>query len=270
MIKGMIIELHENYGVILTDEGLFLKIKRFGPMMEGQPVYLTEEDIIMENKFDHDHIEPVKAKTKKLNTAFLGIIAASMLIIAISATWFFATANSVYTAVIVDINPSIELDLNKNNKVVKLIALNDDALDLDLAALKGMQIDDAIELLVSDAGAKGYFIDDDGYYVLVTTVPMKDQSVEALQAKLLAKFEDSDVLQRTSLALTSITPAQLDLAKQNKVPAGLVMVASSGSDTTVKEFFKIDDNVKAFEDSGIVLRGAAVDSVTSATTSGSD
>ena len=148
MIKGMIIELHENYGVILTDEGLFLKIKRFGPMMEGQPVYLTEEDIIMENKYENDHLSHVvdlkhpekPAKTKKLNTAFLGIIAASMLIIAISATWFFATANSVYTAVIVDINPSIELDLNKNNKVVKLVALNDDALDLDLAALKGMQI----------------------------------------------------------------------------------------------------------------------------------
>ena len=121
MIKGMIIELHENYGVILTDEGQFLKIKRFGPMMEGQPVYLTEEDIIMENQHENNHennhIEPLPAKTKKLNTAFLGIIAAGVLIFAISATWFFATANAVYTAVIVDINPSIELDLNKNNKI---------------------------------------------------------------------------------------------------------------------------------------------------------
>lgn len=79
MIKGMIIELHENYGVILTDEGLFLKIKRFGTMMEGQPVYLTEEDIIMESKHDNDHLSHVvdmkhtekPAKTRKLNTGLL-------------------------------------------------------------------------------------------------------------------------------------------------------------------------------------------------------
>ena len=50
MIKGILIELQDNYGVILTEEGLFLKIKRFGSMIEGQPVLVTEEDIVMESK----------------------------------------------------------------------------------------------------------------------------------------------------------------------------------------------------------------------------
>ena len=168
MIKGILIELQDNYGVILTEEGLFLKIKRFGSMIEGQPVLVTEEDIVMESKQENTLQGEQNHPRKKfiLNTAFLGVIAASMLIIAISATWFFVTANSIYTAVIVDINPSIELDLNKNNKVVKLIALNEDALNLNLAQLKGKKVDDALELLIKDAGDKGYFSESTGDYIL--------------------------------------------------------------------------------------------------------
>lgn len=273
MIKGILIDLNTDYGVILTEEGQFLRIKRFGPLVEGQPVFLNEEDIIMESKPEigqnsslADSTEPRKPKpARKLNTAFLGIIAASMLLIAISTTWFAYTANSIYTAVIVDINPSIELDLNKNNKVVKLIALNTDALELDLAALKGKQIDDALELLIADAGSKGFFTGTEGDFILITTVAMRDQSVEALKAKLVQKFEDSETLQRTNMALANITPAQLNLAKQNQVPAGLVAVSPSASGTSVVEFFKVEDNVKAFEDSGVIVRGSSVDTVTGPT-----
>lgn len=56
----------------------------------------------------------------------------------------------------VDINPRVEIDLNKNNKVVKTIAHNEDALQLALGDLKGMSIEDAIETIVADAGAKGF------------------------------------------------------------------------------------------------------------------
>ncbi len=255
MYKGVVMELFKTYAVVFTETGQFYKIKRFGEMTKGQSLLFTEEDLYMENG----------GQKRQFNTALLGIIAASLLVIAISSTWFFATFNTVYTAVLLDINPSVEIDLNKNNKVVKLVALNEDALQLSLNTLKGLEIEDAIETLVAEAGALGFIKSDDGAYVMVTTVSMKNQSTAALEQRIIAKFESSDVLQRTNIALSNITPEQLNTAKSSGIPAGLISYVSGDDKTSVIEFFKVDDNVKTFEAAGTVLRGSSVDTNTGAT-----
>ena len=255
MYKGVVMELFKTYAVVFTETGQFYKIKRFGEMTKGQSLLFTEEDLYMENG----------GQKRQFNTALLGIIAASLLVIAVSSTWFFATFNTVYTAVLLDINPSVEIDLNKNNKVVKLVALNEDALQLSLNTLKGLEIEDAIETLVAEAGALGFIKSDDGAYVMVTTVSMKNQSTAALEQRIIAKFESSDVLQRTNIALSNITPEQLNTAKSSGIPAGLISYVSGDDKTSVIEFFKVDDNVKTFEAAGTVLRGSSVDTNTGAT-----
>lgn len=255
MYKGVVMELFKTYAVVFTETGQFYKIKRFGEMTKGQSLLFTEEDLYMENG----------GQKRQFNTALLGIIAASLLVIAVSSTWFFATFNTVYTAVLLDINPSVEIDLNKNNKVVKLVALNEDALQLSLNTLKGLEIEDAIETLVAEAGALGFIKSDDGAYVMVTTVSMKNHSTAALEQRIIAKFESSDVLQRTNIALSNITPEQLNTAKSSGIPAGLISYVSGDDKSSVIEFFKVDDNVKTFEAAGTVLRGSSVDTNTGAT-----
>ena len=259
MINGLIIDLNEKFATIVTEDGLFLKINLYGDMQEGQSVLITKEDLFMENQVN------VKKTNNRLHTGILGVIAASLVIIAVSAIWFTSTYNTVYTAVMVDINPRIEIDLNKNNKVVKTVAHNDDALQLSLGELKGLSIEDALEMLVAEAGAKGFLKTGDDPYVLITTVAMKNQSLDALNQKIMVKFDDSSVLQKTNMAITSVTPEELELANENDVPAGLMSLLTGKTDTSVKSFFKDDSNVNQFEDKGVVIKGASVDATSSAT-----
>lgn len=264
MINGLVIELQSAYALVLTDEGHFIKVKRFGPMIEGQSIFLTEEDLVMDIQTEDGNLDNRTSMRRHFSPLLWGGVLAAFFLIVLSLSWVTISANSIYAAVIVDINPSIQLDLNKNNKVVKLIALNSDALALDLLSLKGKPIDEALEMLIEDVGSKGFFNKTQNDYILITTVAMKDQPVDELKANLLKKFENSDVLQRTNMAISNITPAQLNLAKENKIPAGLVGITASQKPTSVSNFFEAEDNVKTFETSGIIVKGNSVDAVTSA------
>ena len=69
------------------------------------------------------------------------------------------TAGDAVAFVTVDINPSIELMVDDQNKVVSATALNDDGSVLIAGeALVGMQAEDAAELIVSIATETGYLV----------------------------------------------------------------------------------------------------------------
>ena len=76
--------------------------------------------------------------------------------------------NRIVSTITLDINPSIEISLTKNEKVKKVKALNSDAKDVINKNLKGKSLDKALDVITKNIVEKarvvwqgtGYAIDD--------------------------------------------------------------------------------------------------------------
>lgn len=60
------------------------------------------------------------------------------------------------TYITLDINPSIEINLNRSKKVKSIIALNEEAKEIVNEKLKGKNIDDTINIIIENLIKKGY------------------------------------------------------------------------------------------------------------------
>ena len=71
--------------------------------------------------------------------------------------YYYYSSNKTHSVVTIDINPSIELSLNENNKVLSALALNEDAsILLSDLSLKGLTLEEATEIIVNEAIETGY------------------------------------------------------------------------------------------------------------------
>ena len=89
------------------------------------------------------------------------IIAVIILLVGVIGFVFYN--NRVVSTITLDINPSIEINLTKNNKVKSVNALNDDAKDI-VGNLNGKSLNDTIEAIAERVIEKGYT---DGDFVTI-------------------------------------------------------------------------------------------------------
>ena len=84
------------------------------------------------------------------------IITVITLIIGVVVLLLLNIKNTIVSSVTLDINPSIEINLDKNRKVVSLIALNEDANDIVSEKSNGKDLEEALRLLTDRLIEKGY------------------------------------------------------------------------------------------------------------------
>lgn len=95
------------------------------------------------------------------------------------------------SVVAIDVNPSIELKLNKAEKVTAVIAVNDDAKAIvDGLKLQGADLDDAIELLVASLVEHGY-ISELSNSLLLTVENPDEATARQLENRLCDSIDNS-------------------------------------------------------------------------------
>ena len=97
----------------------------------------------------------------------------------------------VVSSLTMDINPSIKLELNKDDKVVNVYALNEDAKDIISNDYKEKNIDDVIKNITDSLVAKEYFKEDTTIIINVTG-NIKSETVKEIIMKE-AKINDVNV-----------------------------------------------------------------------------
>ncbi|HEY9061147.1 MAG TPA: anti-sigma factor domain-containing protein [Pseudobacteroides sp.] len=166
MSKGTILEMENDSVLVMTGDCDFINLKRKPGMFVGQQVQFTPIDIKKERK-------PVKFLMPLIASA-----AAIIFIVFLFFIFFQKSSDSglegIYSFVDLDINPSIELMLDKDNKVQKTLSLNDDAQKL----LKGldfnnMYLEKAITEILAKSEDLGY-IDMENNHVLAS-VSLNDE-----------------------------------------------------------------------------------------------
>ncbi|WP_085992827.1 anti-sigma factor domain-containing protein [Oceanobacillus senegalensis] len=118
MKKGIILEKHRNYTIFLTKDGEFVK------------GYVTDDRQIGEEVV----FEPLKEKKKTPHFPMKGkhivprmITLACICILLMLPFYFIPGTKEAYAYVTVDINPSVEIEIDKNCLVRDIQPLNDDA-----------------------------------------------------------------------------------------------------------------------------------------------
>lgn len=133
--KGIIMQIYSDYSVVMTDDSSILKVKNKENMQIGDMIIFLEEDIYIQKKqFSKSNIiKPILSFVAIITLIFIPFIKSNM--------------NYSYALLSLDINPSIEFELDKNKKIKSVNGLNKDAKKLELISLKGLSIDEGIKKL---------------------------------------------------------------------------------------------------------------------------
>lgn len=166
--------------------------------------------------------------TKKTKKAWTTLTAACLALVLVGSGLFYQQANAVASVVSLDVNPSIELKVNRNEKVLSCTPLNDDAKAVlsDMgngADLKGAKLDVAVNAIVGGLVRSGYLSDLSS--AIMISVEDKDQTrAEKLQRELTDTVDgvlESSAAKASVLTQTVTQDAELEQqAKANNISTG--------------------------------------------------
>ena len=125
------------------------------------------------------------SKSNKIKKWIIGASAAAVIALAAGIGFAGNQYFSVATVIGIDVNPSIELRVNKNDAVVKALALNSDAeIILDEMKLKGVDCDVAVNALIGSMLRHGY-IDELKNSILISVDNPDAQKSAELEERLI-------------------------------------------------------------------------------------
>ena len=120
--------------------------------------------------------------------------------------------SSVLATVILDINPSIEIGVDKNNNVVSIMALNNDGKEI-INDIKGRPLDNAISTIVDNIIGKSIIEDN---YVVILLYTTGNINEEELQNDLIILFEEKNI-KADIVPIHNITKEDKELAEQHHI-----------------------------------------------------
>jgi hypothetical protein len=166
---GIVMQIEKRYAFIMTNSGEFLKIKIGKQLPNVGQVYTGQ----------------VAKETPFFKYASA---AASLLLVLLSGTASYAYYTPT-ASVVVDINPSIELKVNRWDRILKTVPLNSDGEKvLSSLDIKNKALSDGLDMIVEEA-KKDNFINDS--YIKsgkIITVSVKDNKLD--KEPDLSGFED--------------------------------------------------------------------------------
>jgi len=256
---GTIMELKGRSAVLLTDDCDFVKIPRTDEMELGQRTTYKEKKKVL----------PFQRMSKRT----LGALIAACIMIGVLGIYFSLTPvyEEPYAYLTVDINPSIELAIDREYKVIGWNTFNIDGESvIRKLQLKGESVDLALTGIMNEARTQGFFKDYEVGAVLLTAIPNekyddfnshKKQVTEELtllvgkEEKTIEKLEGSKV----NITTETLSPEIRAKAKKKKISAGRQYLMNnaekSGSKNITEEDIKKANITELLMDHGNQVLG---------------
>lgn len=125
----------------------------------------------------------------------LWIMCGLLLIIILGGIIYYININKVVTTITIDINPSMQLYLNDNEKVIKVVSINDESkkkLDIDI---KGKKIGESISIITNSLIDNGYLNNQDNtILVSIDGKELKSKIDTIINEELQNKQIECDVI----------------------------------------------------------------------------
>ena len=165
---------------------------------------------------------------KTIKRKWTSLIAACLAVMLLGGGLFYQRANAVASVVSLDVNPSIELKVNRSEKVLVCTPLNEDAkailADMSNGAdLKGAKLDVAVNAIVGSLVRNGY-LDSISSAIMISVEDKDTARAEKLQRELTSAVDG--VLQTSEAKAAVLTQtltqdaAREQQARENSISTG--------------------------------------------------
>lgn len=159
-----------------------------------------------------------------------------------------------YAIVSIDINPSFELYVDKNDKVIEINPINDEAKTLDVDQLIGLEVQDVVESLIKQAQDKGYINSLDTYQdtVIISTINYGidgEKLIRDIQVKLGSSL---NIDRNVKSYIIQATEDDREEAKKENISLGIYMlngiIQNNGVPMSVQNFVSDLNNLEILEE----------------------
>lgn len=193
-----------------------------------------------------DMTNAVETKKKKRRWAPLAAAACLALVLVGGGGgyYYYSANNAVASLVSLDVNPSIQLEVNKNEKVLSATPMNDDGAEiLDGMDLKGTQADVAMYAIIGSLLQHGY-VDELANSILITVEDDDQARGEKLQQELTAQADAVLANAQVNGAVLAQTLQNSEELSQKAQEYGI----STGKAALIQAIVAGSNNTKTFED----------------------
>lgn len=205
MKRGVVVELDDDFVTLLTPDGQFLKASNnegnyeLGEEISFFPLADKREEAASRtkratNKTFFDHF--------RTRTARVGALSAVAIIFFMISFLPFFNNDKVYAYMSIDINPSFEVSLDDELKVISLVPLNEEANSIinNLGDWKKKPLNEVVQIIVNECKLDGYVYP--GKEIVITTVMNEtDKNIEdALQegiTEISSTIEEEEMVVKT-------------------------------------------------------------------------
>lgn len=168
----------------------------------------------------------------------------ALLLVGGGAGYYYQSVNGVASIVSLDVNPSMELKVNKNEKFLSATPMNDDAKEiLDGMNLKGTQADVAMNAIIGSLLQHGY-VDELANSILITVEDDDQARGEKLQQALTQQADAALASAQVNGAILSQVMVHSDELSQKAQEYGI----SAGKAALIQAVVEGSNNTKTFED----------------------
>lgn len=233
MNTGIVMEVKEKFVIVMTKNGEFLKAEKQENANIGEEIKYTM----------------YQEKRKKFMIPKFQIAVASILIFFLAFASFFSPFGNqeVYAMITMDINPSLELDVDKNFHVQKIKAYNSDAQSVieTLHKWEGEPLYVVADLIIESSDKKG-FLKENGEIVISYNFKDPVESEVLIQneikkikkpKKIEIKTFHVDLVTREEAVKVDISPNKYQIYKDAK-KEGINLPEKSLNSTTISDMKK--------------------------------
>lgn len=187
-------------------------------------------------------------ETKKKKRLWAPLAAAACLALVLvgggGGYYYYSANNAVASLVSLDVNPSIQLEVNKNEKVLSATPMNDDGAEiLDGMDLKGTPADVAMYAIIGSLLQHGY-VDELANSILITVEDDDQARGEKLQQELTAQADAALANAQVNGAVLAQTLQNSEELSQKAQEYGI----STGKAALIQAIVAGSNNTKTFED----------------------
>jgi hypothetical protein len=217
---GIVIKFKGKNAVVITEDGTFEVIKKREGMFTGQKILYRQGDVVSTNMLPVKYYYPAIASI------------AAVLILMFSFYRFFLM-EGVYAYIDVDINPSIELSVDKNGNVKSLMPMNEEAkIVVNDIQYKDLCLDDVLLNIIDESIDYGFIDEKSSENLILVSAAItgkgnkKDAKNEEHLDKIINDVKNTVNMSNENISLQYIkVPSEYrQKASDNKISMGKYMV----------------------------------------------
>ncbi|MGE5484869.1 MAG: anti-sigma factor domain-containing protein [Ignavibacteriales bacterium] len=238
--KGLLLEVRGNRGVVMTPDGRFESV----PVASGDRV---GDEVQFSPRTSLINLVAAPALRRK---GLGGRAIAAALIIGLMLAFVgeaIRVQNTAVAYVEVDINPAVELGIDRNNRVVSVEGLDEDGRDVVAGLdLKHLDLEQAVTRVAGAAEEKGYVSpESEDNTVLITVTPARGntvdpetrQRVEAARQAVSRTLESKNV--KGTVQVIHTAPEVREEARKLNVPPGRLALMLKAKEQGIDVFAEV-------------------------------